>query len=104
MGFDATQLTQDKEQILFLIKTNMPIPMLVYGELFPVGKIWSSNTTAKSRFGKQNKAGPHCTFWNSLINFLHTDLDGNLSSSLNPQFFPNWIIICQDCLRDCQKL
>jgi hypothetical protein len=31
-----------------------------------------------------NKAGLHCTFWNSLIEFLCTDLDGNLSSTLNP--------------------
>jgi hypothetical protein len=30
MGFDVTQATQDVEQILFTIKTNMPIPMLVY--------------------------------------------------------------------------
>jgi hypothetical protein len=32
-----------------------------------------------------NKAGLHCTFWNSLIDFLHTDLDGNPYSNLNPQ-------------------
>jgi hypothetical protein len=52
MGFDATQLTQDEEQRLFTIKTNMSIPMLVYGGLFPVGKIWSSHSSAKSRFDK----------------------------------------------------
>ncbi len=34
MGFDVTQLTQDVEQSLFTIKTNMPIPMLVYGDAF----------------------------------------------------------------------
>jgi hypothetical protein len=32
--FDVTQLTQDEEQSLFTIKTNMPIPMLVYGDSF----------------------------------------------------------------------
>ena len=32
MGFDVTQLTQDEEQSLFTINTDMPIPMLVYGE------------------------------------------------------------------------
>jgi hypothetical protein len=32
MGFDVSQLTQDEEQSLFTLKTNMPIPMLVYGE------------------------------------------------------------------------
>jgi hypothetical protein len=34
MGFVDTQLTQDEEQSLFTIKTNMPIPMLVYGDSF----------------------------------------------------------------------
>jgi hypothetical protein len=34
MEFDVTQLTQDEEQSLFTIKTNMPIPMLVYGDSF----------------------------------------------------------------------
>ena len=32
VGFDVTQLTQDEEQSLFTIKTNMPIPMFVYGD------------------------------------------------------------------------
>jgi hypothetical protein len=32
-----------------------------------------------------DKAGLHCTFLNYLIDFLHTDLDGNLSFNLNPQ-------------------
>ncbi len=30
-----------------------------------------------------NKGSLHLTFRNSLIEFLHTDLDGNLSSTLN---------------------
>ncbi len=34
MGFDVTQLTQDVEQSLFTIKTNMRIPVLVYGDAF----------------------------------------------------------------------
>ena len=38
MGFDVTQLTQDMEQSLFTIKTNMPIPMLVYGDSFQWAK------------------------------------------------------------------
>ncbi len=32
MEFDVTQLTHDEEQYLFKIKTDMPIPMLVYGD------------------------------------------------------------------------
>jgi hypothetical protein len=31
-----------------------------------------------------DKAGLHQKKWNSLIEFLHTDLDGNLSIFLNP--------------------
>jgi hypothetical protein len=38
MGFDVPQLTQAEEQRLFTIKTNMPIPMLVYGDSFQWAK------------------------------------------------------------------
>jgi hypothetical protein len=34
MRFDVTQVTQDVEQSLFIIKTNVPIPVLVYGDAF----------------------------------------------------------------------
>jgi hypothetical protein len=34
MGFDDTQLNQDEEQCLFTIETNMPLPMVVYGNFF----------------------------------------------------------------------
>ena len=52
MEFDVTQMTHDVEQSGFTIKTNMPIPMLVYGDFFLVGKIWSSHSSTKSRFDK----------------------------------------------------
>jgi hypothetical protein len=81
MGFDVTQLTQDMEQILFTIKTNMPIPVSVYGDAFQWEKyghhIIPSNLDLKSH----NKTGIHETFRNSLIEFLHTVLDGNLLPS-----------------------
>jgi hypothetical protein len=32
MGCNVAQLSQDEEQSSFTIKTNMPIPMLVYGD------------------------------------------------------------------------
>jgi hypothetical protein len=38
MGFDVPQFTQDEEQSFFTIKTNMPIPMLVYGDSFQWAK------------------------------------------------------------------
>ncbi len=67
MGSDVTQLTQVVEQSLFTIKTNMPIPMLMY----------ASNLDLTSH----KKTGLHQIFWNSLIDFLRTDLDGNLLPS-----------------------
>jgi hypothetical protein len=79
MGFDVTQLTQDKEQ------TNMPIPMLVYGDSFQWAKYGHHILSSSLDLASNNKAGLHCTFWNSLIEFLCTDLDGNLSFNLNSQ-------------------
>jgi hypothetical protein len=46
-----------------------------------VGKTWSSHFTIKSRFDKPFQNSLHQTFWNSLIEFLCTDLDGNLLPS-----------------------
>ena len=84
MGFNVTQLTQDEEQSLFTIKTNMPIPVLVYGDAFQWAKYGHHILPSSLNLTRLNKASLHQTFWNSLIEFLHTDLDGNLSSTLNP--------------------
>ncbi len=62
MGFDVTQLTQDMEQSSFAIKTNMPIPVLVYGDAFQWAKIWSSHSTIKSRFDKPSQNRYPSTF------------------------------------------
>jgi hypothetical protein len=80
MGFDVTQLTQDVEQSLFTIKTNMPIPMLVYGDAFQGAKYGHHILPSNQDLTSHNRAGLHRTFWNSLIDFLRTDLDGNLTS------------------------
>ncbi len=104
IGFDVTQLTQDEEQSLFTIKTNMPIPMVVFGNSFQWAKyghlILPSNLDLKSN----NKAGLHETFWNCLIDFPCTDLDGNLSSTLNPLITSKLDHYVSKKLRDCQKL
>ncbi len=84
MGLDVTQLTQDEEQSLFTIKTDMPIPMFVYGDSFQWAKYGHNILPSSLDWTRNNKASLHQTFWNSLIEFLHTDLDGNLSSTLNP--------------------
>ncbi len=83
MGFDVTQLTQDKEQSLFTIKTNMPIPMFMYGDSFQWAKYGHHILPSSLDWTSHNKASLHQTFQNSLIEFLHTDLDGNHSSTLN---------------------
>ncbi len=83
MGFDVTQLTQDEKQRLFTIKTNMPIPMLVYGDSFQWAKYGHHILPPSFDLTNHNKGSLHWTFWNSLIEFLRTDLDGNLSSALN---------------------
>ncbi len=83
-GFDVTQLAQDEEQKLFTLKTNMPIPMLVHGDSFQWEKYGHHILLSSPDLNSNNKGSLHWTFWNSLIEFLHTDLDGNLSSTLNP--------------------
>jgi hypothetical protein len=84
MGFDVSQLTQDEEQSLLTLKTDMPIPMLVYGDSFQWANHGHHILPPSTDLTSNIKAGLHRTFWNSLIEFLCTDLDGNLSSILNP--------------------
>ncbi len=84
MGFDVIQLTQDEEQSLFTINTNIAIPMFVYGDSFQWAKYGHHILPSSLNWTSHNKASLHQTFWNSLIVFLRTDLDGNLSSTLNP--------------------
>ncbi len=84
MGFDVTHLTQDAVQSLFTINTYMPIPMLVYGDFFQWAKYSHHILPSSLDWTNHNKGSLHQTFWNSLIEFLRTDLDGNLSSNLNP--------------------
>ncbi len=81
MGFDVTQFTQDVKQSLFTIKTNMPIPMLVYGDAFKWEKYGHHILPSNLDLTSHNITGLHQTFWNSLIDFLRTDLDGNLLPS-----------------------
>jgi hypothetical protein len=81
MIFDVTQLTQDVEQSLFTIKTNMPIPVLVYGDAFQWAKYGHHILPLNLDLTSHNKTGVHQLFWNSLIEFLCTDLDRNLVPS-----------------------
>ncbi len=73
MGFDVTQLTQDMGQSLLTIKSNMPIPVLVYGDAFQWAKYGCHILSSNLDLTSHNKTGIHETFWNSLIEILHTD-------------------------------
>jgi hypothetical protein len=81
MGFDVTQLTQDVEQSFFTIKTNMLLPVLVYGDAFQWAKYSHHILPSNLDLTSHNKTGIQKPFWNSLIEFLHTVLDGNLVPS-----------------------
>jgi hypothetical protein len=58
--------------------------MFVYGDSFQWAKHGHHILPSSLDWTSHNKASLHRTFWNSLIEFLCTDLDGNLSSTLNP--------------------
>ncbi len=62
----------------------MPIPMFVYGDSFQWEKYGHHILPSSLDCTIYNKGSLHQTFWNSLIEFLCTDLDGNLSSTSNP--------------------
>jgi hypothetical protein len=55
----------------------------VYGDSFQWEKYGHLILPSILDLTSNNKGSLHRSFWNSLIEFLHTDLDGNLSSSLN---------------------
>jgi hypothetical protein len=74
MGFDVSQLTQEEEQIIFSIKTNMQIPMLVYGDSFQWEKYGHHILPSNLDLTSNSKVDLHQTLWNSLIEFLCTQI------------------------------
>ncbi len=59
LGFEVTQLTQDKEPSLFTYKTDMPIPMLVYGGSFQWAKFIHHILPSSLNLASNNKASLH---------------------------------------------
>ena len=57
--FDVTQLTQDVEQSLFTMKTNMPIPILVYGDSLQWAKYGYHILLSNQDLTSHNKTGLH---------------------------------------------
>ncbi len=103
MGFDVKQLTQDEDQSLFTIKTDMPIPMLMYWDSFQWAKYVHHILPPSIDLTKHNNVGLHQTFQNSLIEFLHTDLDGNLSFTLNPLTASVFVKFTRGSVRNCKQ-
>ncbi len=59
MGYDVTQSTQDEEQSLFSSKTNMPIPMFVYGDSFQWAKYGHPILPSSLDWTSHNKGSLH---------------------------------------------
>ncbi len=59
----------------------MPIPVLVYGDAFQWAKYGHHILPSNLDLTSHHKTDIHQTFWNSLIEFLRTDLDQNLLPS-----------------------
>jgi hypothetical protein len=72
MGVDASQLTQNEEQSLFTLKSDMPIPMLVFEESFQWAKYGHHILPSSLDLTSNNKAGLH----------LQKSPNWNLSSKL----------------------
>ncbi len=61
------------------------MPIRMFGDSIQLAKYGHHILPSSLDLASNNKASLHQTFWNSLIDFLCTDLDGNLSFNLNPQ-------------------
>jgi hypothetical protein len=59
----------------------MPIPVLVYGDAFQWAKYGHHILPSNLDLTSHNQTDIYQTFWNSPVEFLHTDLDGNLLPS-----------------------
>ena len=84
MGFDTTPLTQDTEQDLFTIKTRYPIPLAPYYDRYTWAKHDHHILPSTILLNLMENLQTHSLYRNALQQLLHTDLDGNLSTSLNP--------------------
>jgi hypothetical protein len=83
MGFDASPLTQDKEQDLFTIETLYPIPLAQYCGRYTWAKYGRHILPSTILLNPIENLQTHSLYRNALQQLLHTNLDGNLSTSLN---------------------
>ncbi len=83
MGFDASPLTQDKEQDLFTIETCYLILLAVYCDRYTRAKYGCHILPSTILLNRNENLQTHSLYHNALQQLLHTDLDGNLSTSLH---------------------
>ena len=84
MRFDIKLLTQDTEQDLFTIKTCYPIPLGLYTDRYTWAKYGHHILPSTILLNLIENLQTHSLYCNALRHLLCTDLDGNLSTSLNP--------------------
>ncbi len=84
MGFDASPLTQDKEQDLFTIKTCYPIPLALYSDCYTWAKYGRHILPSTISLDRIENLQTHSLYSNALQQLLRTDLDGNLFTRLTP--------------------
>jgi hypothetical protein len=83
MGFVTSPLTQDKEQDLFTIQTRYPIPLAQYYDRYTWAKYGRHILPSIILLNQIENLQTHTLHCNALQQLLCTDLDGNLSTSLN---------------------
>ncbi len=84
MGFVLLPSTQDQEQKIFTLSTIKTTPITVYDTPTMWVRYCDHIIPPNQSLKRLNKVGLHQTFCPTLIEFLCTDLDGNLSSTMNP--------------------
>ncbi len=84
MGFDISSLIQGKEQDLFTIKTHYPIPLAFYMYCYTWAKYGHHILPSTILLNQIENLQTHGLYCNALQQLLRTDLDGNLSTFLNP--------------------
>ncbi len=89
MGFVLTSTHQEEEKV-FTLSTIKPTPFAVYDILTMQWKYYDKIIPPNQQLKRLNKVSLHQTLCDFLIDFLHTDLDGNLSFTMNPYCVPKF--------------
>jgi hypothetical protein len=89
MGFVLTSTHQEEEKV-FTLSTIKPFPFAVYDTLTMWWKYCDEIIPPNQQLKRLNKVSLHQTFCDSLIDFLCSDLDKNLSFTINPYCVPKF--------------